>query len=92
MLATKQIIVRLFLPSLPPLLPYLSLHTLLLGLALCVLGQITENKRSHVSGEGKTSHKFCFSKPRTVPGTKQALGGYLLNVQMNDTILCFTAF
>lgn len=92
MLATKQIIVRLFLPSLSPLLPYPNLHRLFLGLALCVLGQITENKRSHVSGEGEMSRKFRFSKPRTLPGTEQALRSYLLNVQMNDTILCFTAF
>lgn len=42
--------------------------------------------------KGKMSRKFRFSKPRTLPGTEQALRSYLLNVQMNDTILCFTAF
>lgn len=103
MLAPNYMTVRLFLPFPPPLLPYSSLRTLLLRPALGVLGQIMENKRPHVNGEGKTGviNSVC-SKPRTAPGTEQALRAYALNVQAHkyrcrrayesDTILCFTAF
>lgn len=72
----------LFRPSCP-CSQHRSPHTLLLGLGSCAVGQITENKkRSHVNKEQKMRiiSSIC-SKPRTVPGTRQALSRYLLNEQ-----------